>query len=526
MTRTSLPLIAAGLLLASNAYGTPRWLRSSWAGPADSTAVISWTDDIVATGSVEYRVQGDTGEPLTAAARATPTGTAELAVTYAARLEGLAPDTAYEYRVGTAGTWSAWATFRTAPLPGSCQPFRFLATGDSRGQELPLAGYQPSGQWDDILDYMAADGALFAVHTGDFVYSGDDADQWRSEMSRLERLSRKSGFFMVLGNHDDGPGQGAGARYNELFETPANGPDAVDDYFYFVVGNALFVGLSTYSYSMDDQIDWLRTVLEAHRDTVDWRVLFFHTPVWSSGNHGNNEDDRTRAERLVPLLDEFGVELVLNGHDHDYERFHPSRGGFGGVGRVITPLEFDNGTRGIPQGTTYIVTGGGGAFVNPLFTPGEEAAAGSKNLHYLIIDVAGPRMTLTVRDCGGQDLGAATCAGELETVVLEKASVVCGDDEPDAGMPDAGEPDAGIEEDAGEIDAGLEPDAGAAEDAGLFVDAGSVPDAAIADDAAIALPPAAPAAESGCGCGSAGAGSAALAGVFVVLGLALTRRRG
>ncbi len=499
IVRVTLPalLVAA----ASGASAAPRWIRLSWTGPTDTTMTVSWTDDAAGAGQVEHRPVG--GAATFAAAAGTATGSRDLGATYVAELVGLDAGMEYEYRVQSGGRWSEWFAFRTAPPRRSCDPVRFVGVGDNRGRDLPLLGYVKSLQWDDIARAIAAQQPLFTLDTGDFVYDGAETGQWAQEFPQTEPLSRVAPFFLIQGNHDDGPGEGPGANYNKLFAYPADNPDGVEDYWAFVAGNVLVAGLSTYSFDMDRQIDWLRGVLEAHSGEVDWRVVIFHTPVWSSGAHRSNEDDRPRSARLVPLLDEFGVDLVLNGHDHNYERFHPSRGGYGGVPHVWTPLPHDRGTRGVAHGVTYIVTGGGGAFANPLFSPSlPHSAAGANRLNFVVADVAGGTMRLTAIDCGQQltSLTGADCSSVIEVVTLEKETTVCG-----------GGGDGDADADAGD-DAGDDADAVGPDDSGTPDESDDVPPDVADDDGVDALDArgdahgATPGAGSGCGCRTSGGG--------------------
>jgi hypothetical protein len=227
----------------------------------------------------------------------------------------------------------------------------------------------------------------------------------------------------------------------------------------------------------------METVLAAHQDAVDWRIVFFHRPIWSSGAHGSNEEDVPRASAMVPVLENYGVDLVLNGHDHDYERFHPSKGGYTQP-REINPLPHDNGTRGEADGVIYIVTGGAGALVNPIFDVTEEGSAyGDNHIHYLVVDVDGDTLSLTARDLGSQGLGDPQMQGDLDGIVLEKPAVVCGS-EPDGGSEPDAAPDGGVEPDAA-------PDGGSEPDAAVAIDAAQQPvDAATGSGEA----------ESGCGC--------------------------
>lgn len=534
------PALALVLLAlsASPASAGPRWLRASWTGPSHTSFTVSWTDDAAGAGALEYRLPGGTSTSVSSTSSST--GTGELDVTYVATAEGLSPATQYEYRVQSGGAWSGWQPITTAPEPGACKPFLFVAGGDSRGENLPLVKtYNASSQWKDVARRMAADQPLFTLHTGDVVRDGDKAGQWEKEMPALEPLSRVAPFFLAIGNHDDGPGQGPGARYNSLFATPANGPDAVDDYYSFVVGNALVISLSSFTFNMNVQIDWMREVLEANAGKVDWRIAMFHTPIWSSGNHGSNEGNRMVAERLVPLLDEFGVDLVLVGHDHHYERFHPTRGGYGGVPRQVKPLSRDSERRGVAEGTVHLVTGGAGALVDPILdtrSPEAGSAFRSNRFHYAALEVNGATLSITVRNCGSQTSFDSSCSGVLDYVILEKPQSACAADGPDAGTPDAGtepdagEADAGTEPDAGEADAGTEPDAGEADagevadsgesDAGLVADGGpDAPDAGTGDNGGPGDDVTAP--TGGCECSS----FAAFPALALLSGLTLLLRR-
>src|SRR6185436_2948242 len=114
----------------------------------------------------------------------------------------------------------------------------------------------------------------------------------------------------------------------------------------FDYGPVHFVSLDTETAFLDParrqaQIAWLQADLAA--TTREWKVFFFHRPPYSTGaEHGS---DLTIRNTFGPIFEQYGVQLVLNGHDHDYERTVPIR------------------TSADPslQAVTYIVTGGGGA---------------------------------------------------------------------------------------------------------------------------------------------------------------------
>jgi predicted MPP superfamily phosphohydrolase len=411
---------------------------------------VAWTDD-AGQGEAEIRELG--GTPVSVSASTTDTGSSDLDTTYEATFTGLTPSTDYEYRVQSGGSWSGWISTRTAPPAGSCVPFRFVAVGDGRGESV-LGLYVQSQQWPGVMDYISQEDPLLVIHSGDYVDEGTEAGQWADELADLPAISEQAPFFLALGNHDDGPGEGEGAYFNKLFAQPRNNPDNVEDYFSFIVGNVQFIALNTENFDMDAQILWMEDELAAHQDDVDWRIVFFHRPIWSSGAHGSNEDDVPRASVMVPVLEAYGVDLVLNGHDHDYERFHPSIGGFTQP-RQINPLPFDNETRGEAEGVIYIVTGGAGALVNPIFDVTEEGSAyGDNHIHYLVLEVAGDTLSLTARDLGSQGLGQPQLQGDMDGITLEKSSVVCTPVGPDGGTdPDGGVDGGGF--DGGQTDGGV-----------------------------------------------------------------------
>jgi hypothetical protein len=132
----------------------------------------------------------------------------------------------------------------------------------------------------------------------------------------------------VLGNHEnDSP------YYFDVFHFPGN-----ERWYSFDYGNVHFVALEidwSSSYAPgSEQSQWLENDL-AHTDQL-WKVIFFHVPLYTSGPHGYDPEISQLREALEPLFTQYGVDLVFNGHDHDYER-------------------------SVANGVVHIVAGGGGA---------------------------------------------------------------------------------------------------------------------------------------------------------------------
>jgi hypothetical protein len=131
----------------------------------------------------------------------------------------------------------------------------------------------------------------------------------------------------TLGNHDVRVANGR-YEYDELHMPRARYRRTVGDVQFFIL-NSNRVNIA--------QTDWLKQVLPA--STATWKIVVFHHPAWTCGAYRSNA---AVVEKWVPLFEQYGVQLVLNGHDHNYQRFGPRRG------------------------VTYIVHGGGGSHLYPI----------------------------------------------------------------------------------------------------------------------------------------------------------------
>lgn len=129
--------------------------------------------------------------------------------------------------------------------------------------------------------------------------------------------------------------------------------------------------------------------------------MFFHRPLWLSGLTGNNEQDKLDADNLIGITDDYDVDFVICGHDHDYERFSPSRGGYGGRPRIVNPLPDDDGNSGIADGPIHVVSGGVGSFTNfAMLCRVEGCFVANGHLNYMVFNIEGDRADVIVRDFG------------------------------------------------------------------------------------------------------------------------------
>ncbi|MEU5095973.1 metallophosphoesterase family protein [Streptomyces sp. NPDC020996] len=290
-----------------------------------------------------------------------------------AALDGLRPGTTYYYGVGhdgfdpaSPGHRSTIGAFRTAPARP--ETFVFTAFGDQGVSRAAAANDHV------VLRQKPA----FHLHAGDICYAdvngrgqqsdGYDPAFWDLFLKQNEPVARSVPWMVTTGNHDmeawyspDGYG-GQLAR----FSLPDSGfdPRTAPGVYAFTYGNVGFVALdandvsyeipANLGYTGGRQTRWLDAKLgelRAAKD-VDFIVVFFHHCAYSTSTHAS--DGGVRAEWL-PLFAEHQVDLVINGHNHVYERTDAIRNG--DVGRAVPVGASTDPTR---DGTVYVTAGGGG----------------------------------------------------------------------------------------------------------------------------------------------------------------------
>jgi Calcineurin-like phosphoesterase len=194
-------------------------------------------------------------------------------------------------------------------LPKTEGSVRFAVIGDSGtggGSQLRVA------------ERLAAARALFpfefAVMLGDNLYGTERPDDFVAKFERPYKPLLDAGvtFYAALGNHDDP---------NQRFYKPFNMNG--ERYYSFKAprGSVRFFALDS-NYMVKAQLDWLEKELSS--SDSEWKICFFHHPIYSSGDrHGA---DSVLRDQLEPLFVKHGVDLVLTGHEHFYERIKPQQG--------------------------------------------------------------------------------------------------------------------------------------------------------------------------------------------------------
>lgn len=258
-------------------------------------------------------------------------------------LDGLDADTRYYYRVEN-GSWRFGPhMFRTAPdYP---KPFTFCVYGDNRIKDTSFQYPHPHGP---VIQGIAADRPAFFINTGDIFKTGVDTALYMEDFFLgAKDLIANTPFFLAIGNHEYG-GDPAARTTKKYFSFPGNKTWYEVNYggiqFLFLDSTILLRRCAENSLqdktenklATDEQFIWL--VGKLHLPKPDWRIVVLHHQIYSSGIFGI---DSSLVEILVPLFEQNQVDLILSGHEHNYERSERN-------------------------GITYILTGGGGSYLRPV----------------------------------------------------------------------------------------------------------------------------------------------------------------
>jgi len=315
---------------------------------------------------------------------------------YHARITGLRPSSDYLFVAVHKGAHPEFGSFRTGPAGRSA--FTFTSFGD---QGTPTVGKKyvppvgvtianPPYVNDNLGSPAAGDttagveriAPLFHLFNGDLCYANlaqDRVRTWSDFWENNSRSARHRPWMPSAGNHENELGNGPiGYRaYQTYFSVPPTpGQTSVTKglWYAFTVGSVRIISLANddvcyqdggnsyvRGYSHGAQKAWLEAELAASRADrdIDWIVVCMHQVAISTADLFNGADLGIRQE-WVPLFDEYGVDLVVCGHEHHYERSHPIRGQEPNA--TLTPVPVSTRTEVVDTtaGTVHMVLGGGG----------------------------------------------------------------------------------------------------------------------------------------------------------------------
>ena len=275
-----------------------------------------------------------------------------------ANLHGLEPGHLYCYQVRHDGRpLAASAPLETATRPGGKNPIRFVALGDTgTGTAAQLA----------IRSRVSAEPFDFMVFLGDVAYSAGRPSELQTKFFAIyQDFLKFVPAYLTIGNHERRTRQGA--PYFEAFVLPEP-----ERYYSFDWGDVHFVAIDTTQRDAE-QLAWLDHDLAQHRRR--WTIVFGHHAFYTNALRGPEIAVRRAFAKIVTRNK---VDLVLTGHEHQYERF-----------RIA--------------GVNYVVSGGGGGQLH-YFGGRSQALKQAAVHHFLAFEVSADKLTMRAIDIEGREI--------------------------------------------------------------------------------------------------------------------------
>ncbi len=262
---------------------------------------------------------------------------------------GLQPGTTYTYQVGGgasgADVWSAPQQFTTLPASGK---ITIGVSGDSRDS---------SSVFQLVQTRMRDQAVAMQVFSGDFVLWGSQESLYATWLDAANTITLGQQMILpVPGNHEN-----SSSQFYGNFSLPNDDGTYAEAFFSFDLGSAHFVMFDDQQISTLTTGDEATTALkfidddltkaEANRANVPFLVAVHHRSEFGNGGHSTDADVVQARTTLNPIWDKHHVDLVINGHEHDYERTNPM------TGPATAPVVQTDPTKG----TTYAVCAGAGA---------------------------------------------------------------------------------------------------------------------------------------------------------------------
>ncbi len=440
---------------------------------AATTRAFAWTALANFIGDndmqVKYRIKGTDIWDTADAVREIEATETEDEEYFKADITGLTPNTEYEYKIGVKDSmdeenqWGNVYTFKTAS--GKEDEFSFIAISDTQG-------YSWNGNSPSNTGFMYAKEALnqallqvenpaFIMHAGDMVQDGDNKAQWNFFFKSLGDTAKSVPFFGANGNHDvrilggdenpniefyfdlhfNHPNNGGIAALDKTIVDTITNPkvkgialDADETIYSYNYGDVHFVVLNSGALSgrydrflLEAQREWLKADLEANA-CAKWTVVMVHQPVY------HRLGVESARETLYNVFEEYGVDLVIQGHSHLVARSYPMKNGE--IATKQNPDLIEQGT-----GTVYTTIGATSNNHDKIMdsVSSEECfmvtAPAYTEAAYTSVDVSDEELTLTIKQLNGLVLDKFTITADKEKSdhageenVVGKLDATCEDD--------------------------------------------------------------------------------------------------
>jgi acid phosphatase type 7 len=375
--------------------------------PTPTGVVVRWQSGTGDIGKVHY------GSSVSSLMR-TMVESDEERIYHQVTVSGLEPNTKYYYSVDGSSKGTEELYFVTAPPVGSGTPVRIWVISDfgqtnSKNNERRL---ETVARWRTFNNHSYH--ASFVLSLGD--QTEDDAlyQLQHNYFDQLENVLRSSPLYTTVGNHD---GHDSLFNYKRTFTLPARGEaggiaSGTEKYYSFDYANIHVVSLCTEIHDeagRKAQREWLKKDLDQNKE--EWLIACMHQPFHSGGYHPSDEVEYAQPQRSdwLPILEDHGVDLVLSGHNHVYERTYLLDNLIGKTTTLTSANRKNAGNgredgdgpyvkkKGLPhQGTVFVAVAAGGTSnsiknyrhysIFPVYFPGSDYEGS------VVIDVKGHRM--------------------------------------------------------------------------------------------------------------------------------------
>jgi hypothetical protein len=380
--------------------------------PTPGSMIVRWRTDVACDSRVRHgAAPGSLG---------TTVDDSGVTTEHVVTVPGLAPDTLYYYSVGSvAGAFvgdDADHFFRSPPVAGTVRPTRIWVTGDGG-----FANADGQAVRDAFAAYNAGGPTDLWLLLGDNAYLiGSDANYQAALFDLHHDMLRHVPVWPTFGNHEalsSNSLTGTGP-YFDMFSLPTAGeaggvPSGTEAYYSFDHANMHFIVLDSQSAANtpgSPMMLWLESDLQA--TTADWIIAFWHHPPYSKGLLHDSDVEANEINmrgNVLPLLEDYGVDLVLTGHSHSYERSHLIDGHYGLSPTLTSTMVLDSGdgrtdgdgayrkatTGPAPhEGAVYVVAGSSSE-VRPATLNHPVMEIGLLELGSLVLDVNGSTLVGT-----------------------------------------------------------------------------------------------------------------------------------
>ena len=233
--------------------------------------------------------------------------------------ENLKPNTLYAYRVGFAENWSEWIQFKTAN--DTYSPTQFVYFGDAQNDIL--------NHWSRVIRmaYKTAPDASFVIHAGDLVDSAHKDNEWAQWFKAGGFIHSQWTAIPVVGNHEFQRFDGyegtlprrLSIQWRPQFTLPVeeNLDEKLHETVYSVEYQDILVLVLNSTGQLEEQTEYIREKLT--NSDAKWKIVTNHHSVFSPAE---GRDFEYARKVWKPMFEKYGVDLVLNGHDHTYARGH------------------------------------------------------------------------------------------------------------------------------------------------------------------------------------------------------------